>query len=223
MFTLSDVVESHIRKFLTNLYTCLPGFVVAVKELNGSTVVDVQTGVNRVTEDGRAEMDAVLEEVPIVWPSSGGCYITTPIEVGDTVLIYFGMRSTSEWKNSAGNEPQTPFLTLSHNVNDAFAMPSMLPYGKAPIVDSEAVKIASTGTEIRILKDGTIELGEGATEAIIKGNAFKTWIDAEFNKILAHTHPVQVSPATGTGATTGIVLSLTPMPETTLSEVSKTK
>lgn len=221
--SLSDAISSHVNAMKNQMFTTLPATVLRVYEFDGGgTVVDCSIGVRYMTKDGLITEDAPLVEVPLIWPSAAGCFITFPIEVGDTVMVYFSMRDTSQWKNGDGSVVD-PLTRRSHNVSDAFAMPSMLPYGKAPIVDSEAVRIASTGTEIRILKDGTIELGEGATEAIIKGNAFKTWIDAEFNKILAHTHPVQVSTSTGTGATTGIVLSLTPMPDTTLSEVSKTK
>lgn len=225
MFTLADVIQSHLKEKLDSLYTVLPGYVEAVKVVDGGgTVVDVQTGVNFLDRAGNAQKNAVIKDVPLVWPSSGGCYITTPIEIGDTVLIHFAMRNSAEWKNSGGDSPITPFLQRQHSVNDAFATPSMLPYGKAPKVDSEAVKIASTGTEIRILKDGTIELGEGATEAIIKGNAFKTYFDSLVQSVMAHTHTFVQAPA-GTGVTdpSPDLVSLEPLPDDALSEVSKTK
>lgn len=221
--SLYDTIASHVNAMKNQMFTSMPAVVLKVYEIEGGgTVVDCSLGVRYMTKDGMITEDAPLMGIPLVWPSAAGCYITFPIEAGDTVMVNFAMRDVSRWVNGDGGVTD-PFTRRLHNLSDAFATPSMLPYSKAPKVDSEAVKIASTGTEIRILKDGTIELGKGATEAIIKGDAFKTWIDAEFNKILAHTHPVQVSPATGTGATTGIVLSLTPMPANTLSEVSKTE
>lgn len=216
---LEDVLQSNIEAALRNTYTTLPGYVTAVKDLNGSTVVDVQIGINRVYESLRATTDDVIEDIPIVWPSASGCYITMPIEVGDTVLLHFSMRCAIEWKNSLGTEPQTPHLHRWHHINDAFATPSMLPYGASPKVDSEGVKVASGATEIRILKDGTIELGEGATERLIKGDSF-------LNQFLNHTH-TYVSPS-GAALSSGVTTVLStpdtlPLWESNLSEVNKTK
>lgn len=229
---LSEVLESNINAALRSTYTTLPGYVTAVKELDGSTVVDVQIGINRVYESLRATKEDVIEDIPIVWPSASGCYITMPIEVGDTVLLHFSMRCAIEWKNSLGNETQTPFLQRWHSVNDAFATPSMLPYGSSPKVDSEGVKVASGTTEIRILKDGTIELGEGATERLIKGDTF-------LSQLIDHSHgyldvsgnfqstTTTLSPGRDVPPTFG-----TPSPpvpdivtdwESNLSEVNKTK
>lgn len=216
---LYDTIASHVNAMKNQMFTSLPAVVLKVYEIDGGgTVVDCSLGVRYMTKDGLITEDAPLMGIPLVWPSAAGCYITFPIEAGDTVMVNFAMRDVSRWVNGDGSVTD-PFTRRLHNLSDAFAMPSMLPYGKAPKVDSEAVKIASTGTEIRILKDGTIELGEGATEAIIKGNAFKTYLDSVITSLISHTHPVSGATADVSPALAG----LTPMPESTLSEVSKTK
>lgn len=83
-----------------------------------------------------------------------------------------------------------------------------LPQGGAAIYsavegDTEAKQI------MKVLPDGTIELGKAATESVIKGTAFKTFFDT-------HTHPV-ISLGSPSGVPT------LPMPPTTLSTVVKTE
>lgn len=218
-------VQSIIDDNLDSAYTVLPGTITAISIRNGATVLSVQTGVSRVTEDNRAFEDPILDDVPIVWPSSGNCFITVPLEVGSTVLLHFAMRNCVEWKNGDGSEVYTPFMPRRFNQNDVFATPSMLPYSLSPEVDSEAVRISSGATEIRVLKDGTIELGEGATEALLKGTAFKTLFDSLLAALATHTHPVSGSTAAASVDLNAAITSNFPgnaLPDNILSEVSKT-
>ena len=69
------------------------------------------------------------------------------------------------------------------------------------IVSTSQVNVT---TDKCVVDAGTIELGEGATESLIKGDAFKTFFDT-------HTHAGAGSPP------------LVPMPPAILSNVSKTK
>ena len=50
-------------------------------------VVDVEYGVSRVTPVGYETENGY--GLPICWPSFGGCVITFPIKIGDTVLSPF--------------------------------------------------------------------------------------------------------------------------------------
>lgn len=172
--------------------------------------------------------EPTLGNVPIQWPSGGGCFITMPIAEGDNVTLHFTMRALTEWRNSNGQEPQTATDSRLHSLSDVFAVPCLYPYQKGIEVDPDAVNISSGATEIRILKDGTIELGNGATEKLLKGDDF-------ISKFLPHTHtyidsvgpPAVPTPKLTTGVTT--VLSTPDTLEVpadkwgpTLSEVSKT-
>lgn len=226
MASLQDAIKSHINVELSELYTCLPAKITAIKVLGSSTVVDVQILLNKLDNQNRPEVYQTIEDLPLQWPQSGGCFITTPLEIGDNVMVYFTMTNMSAWKNSDGVGPQTPRDKRRHNLNDGFAVPGVLPYQLGQQVDSEAVRISSGFTEIRVLKDGTIELGEGATERIIKGDAFKTLFDSLLAGLIAHTHPVSGSTAAASVDLTSAIASSFPgnvLPETTLSEVSKTK
>lgn len=225
---LHNLIQQQINSVIDNLYTTLPASVVRVYEHdNGGTVVDVQIGVNKVfRNDLSAQMEPVLREVPLVWPSSSGCYITTPINEGDTVMLNFSMRNAAEWFNSDGTSPTTALMQQLHGVNSVFATPAMLPYGKAPSVDSTGVKIASRKASIHIGQDGSvtidsdkIKLSKQATESVILGDKFMALYNNLIAALKLHTHPV-------TGAKTEASAELTPIVEMTsaqLSSVTKTK
>lgn len=223
MIDLPDIIQGHINKTLAQMYTTMPAKVEKVYKVENSTVVDVQPLLN-ITSAGGVLKENILQEVPIVWPSGGGFRITCPIEVGDNVLLHFSMKGLSGWKNSQGKQPTTDTYKRRFNKNDAFAVPSIHPFSEGKEVDNEAMSLGSDTVEIRITKEGTIELGEGASEKLILGDTF-------INNFLAHTHTYVDS--VGTAATptpkltmgVGAVLSTPDTPadwEDSLSEVSKT-
>jgi len=93
------------------------------------------------------------------------------------------------------------------------------------VPDNKGVTINVNGTQIfRVFKDGSgihVELGTTATEALVLGDAFKTWWDST---ISGHTH----SGVAAGGASTGpmvaqIVVGPEVLPTSTLSTVSKTE
>jgi len=226
--SLSDVIQSHINATVDNLYTTMPGKITKIWKKGSSTVVDVKPLLNNRARDGQVIEEDGLSGLPVVWPQGGNSYITFPLEVGDNVAIHFSMRNMMEWKNGDGVKPVTPVRRSLHSLNNAFVVPGLLPYSQGREIDSEAVRIASDATEIRILKDGTIELGEGATEAVLKGTAFKALFDTLLGALLNHTHPVSGNTA---GPNPALVALSQPtsdfpgskLPEEVLSTVSKTK
>jgi len=188
MSSLSDVIDSHIKATLNNMYTTIPAVVEKVYTVEKSTILDVLPLVNKVSSEGNVDMENILQEVPVVWPSGGGFRIEAPIEKGDNVLLHFAMKSVVGWKNSDGKKPVTPTNLRKFNKNDAFAVPCIYPFGNGSEIDTEALKMGSDEMVIRITKQGTIELGEGATEALVLGTTF---LDL-FNQ---HTHPTGVGPS----------------------------
>lgn len=218
MANLYEAIVSHVKRLEANLYTTLPAKVEKVYEIEGATVLDVTPLINKVDNQGFTSEEGILSEIPIVWPSGGGFRFITPITKGDNVLLHFSMKSISGWKNSDGSSPVTPSEARKHDINDAFAVPCIYPTKKGFTAPTDALSIGSDDVEIRITKDGVIELGKGATEAILKGDAFKSYLDAELAKIKTHTHTVS-----GTSASASPELvTLLSVPDTTLSEISKT-
>ena len=188
LITTSEVINKQIQDTLSQLYTSMPAKVVAVKKKGNMTVVDVQPMLNMRFKDGSVIQEPPLGGVPVMWPNAGGCFITMPIEVGDEVMLHFSMRSSAEYKNSDGVEPQTAVSKRLHNMNDAYATPCTTTYGKGRDVDTEALEISSGAIEIKVKKGGTIELGKDAAEALILGTSFMDL----FNN---HIHPTGVGPS----------------------------
>ena len=218
MASFSEAVNSHIKAVLRDLYTSMPGIVEAVKVVDGVTVIDVQPALNFTSPDNRAFKEPVLKDVVVCWQSVGGCYITMPIEEGDEVMLHFSMRDSQDWKDSDGSASITPRTKRLHDANDVFATPVVSTYRGSREIDSEGVCIGSEAVEIRILKDGTIELGNGAVERLLKGDSFLT-------QFLSHTHTYSNS---GTPTLTSPVSTVLSTPDTSvlwednLSGVSKT-
>lgn len=226
MSSSADFVLGWIKSENANLYTELPGKVTKVYVKDGSTVINAKPMVNRVDPANGVFEEPELLDIPIQWPSGGGCFITCPIAVGDPVTLHFYMRNASSWKRGSGATPETPPTIRSHNLNDVYATPGPHPYRVGIEIDSEAATVSSGATEIRVLKDGTIEFGEGAIEKVILGSSFQTWINTLITtKIGLHTH---ISAAPGEIVSTPVDSGKVPitfdtMPDTTLSEVVKTK
>ena len=226
-FDIESYVLGHIHAHTKSMYTTLPGQIVRVYSADDSdaTLVSVQLGVAHVTTDKIAYADPVLDDIPLVWPGSDGCAITCTIGEGDSVLVHFAMRNCDRFKYAGDSEGINsviiPVMRRSHDINDAFAVPSRLFFKEAPSVDQNAVRISSGETEIRVMKDGTIEFGEGATERLIKGDLFKSFLDPILSAIKTHVHP---DPVSGTTAVSAELATMeVAVPESNLSEVTKTK
>lgn len=208
---LYEAIQSHIQEALEHLYTSLPAVITKVGKKGNSTVVNVQPLINRVSQEGYVDFEPILEDVPVQWPHGGGFRITCPLEVGDNVMLHFTMRGAMEVKNSDGKKPVTSTHNRLHSLPDAFAVPTTLTYSSGKEIDSEALSVGSDSMEIRITKEGNIELGKDAAEHVMLGDAFIT-------KFLAHTHTYVDSvgpPATPTPKLTlgvGEVLSVPDLP-----------
>lgn len=225
MGSFYDAVQTHIQEALHYLYTCLPAKVVEVKKKGNATVVSVLPMINRRSQEGFVDNEPIIENVPIQWPCGGGFRITCPIEVGDSVVLHFTMRSAMEYKNSDGAKPVTASNNRLHSLQDAFAVPSKLTYNDGEEIDPDALSLGSDSMEIRITKEGTIELGKDAAESVLLGDAFIT-------KYLTHKHEYVDSVGPAATPTPKLTLGISTAPATpdtkanwasTLSTKVKTK
>lgn len=172
MSSAYEMVQSHIKEALSYLYTSLPAVVTAVEVKGNSTVVNAQPLISRVSQEGYVDNEPILEGILVQWPEGGGFRITCPIEVGDTVMLHFTMRGAMELKNSDGAAPVVSAEKRLHSLPDAFAVPTKLTYSSGKEIDPDAMAMGSDTMEIRITKEGTIELGRGAVEKLVLGDTF---------------------------------------------------
>ena len=186
-----DIQVAALRNELSDLHTCMPAEIVAVRD--GGTdkrqFVDVLPHLQRgvIDEDGELIDEAlpVIPMVPVGYPQGGGFFISLPLRVGDIVLLVFAERSLDNWIQSAAPAKQTPIkpgdLSM-HSFEGAIA----LPCGPAPRaalltgVDPADVVLGKTdGTILQRWKaDGTMVLAEGTDPAALDAAALAKKVDA---------------------------------------------
>ena len=194
MSSLKDVILSNIAASRANTFTSLPAIVTKVYNEGNSTVVDVNIAISRV---GRMEDYGItkLTRVPLMWPKVNGCAIVMPIAVNDEVMLHFTMRDSGKWRYSDGKTPVLASTIVTQDVSDAYATPTTTTYATGAKIDPNAVIIDTGGTQIRITKDGNIELGKDASEQLVLGNTFMELYNAMVDLVKSHTHVVPQSPS----------------------------
>lgn len=141
------------------MWTALPGYFVSFNTDDpGNITAVVQPGVKGVVRDlagNAAAVDLpVLPDVPVVFPSGGGCTLTFPLQPGDECLVVFASRCIDGWWQSGGS--QLPMEPRMHDLSDGFAIPG--PRSKArPLqnVSTSAVQLRSDDGSVYIELDPT--------------------------------------------------------------------
>lgn len=203
MSEIVDLINEQIkRKFIEGIFTSIPAKVLKVSDYQSLQVVDVQPLIGTIEEDGVELVPSVIYNVPVVLMGGGGALISIPLAVGDTVLLIFTMKDIASWQKGDGSYTVADTTRL-HNINDAIAITGLYANKGTLNPDPNDVVIKFKSSEIRIAADDTVtvkgdtvivdhatklELGKGATEAALLGDAFKTIYDA-------HTHPTGVGPS----------------------------
>jgi hypothetical protein len=128
-----------------------------------------------------------IANVPVAFPSGGGCSITWPLVAGDTVYLVIADSSIDEWK-ATGNQENLPADVRRFDLTDAVAIPALRPFARSiPATGWSSTGIVIEGLDIR--------LGSSAASDFV---ALAGLVAAELAKIRtafnAHLH---------TGVTTG--------------------
>ena len=109
------------NNLLFNLRVAMPGIVNSV---NSNGTIDVQPAVRERITDSNNIMSFVnlpiIPNVPVCFPSSGGCYINMPISIGDECLLIFADTAIDYWW--LYGEIQNPVEIRRHDLSDAFAI-----------------------------------------------------------------------------------------------------
>jgi len=105
------------------MWSALPAVVVSFDPETCTSVVQPAVGGVRYDADGAptATTLPVISDVPVVFPTAGGCALTLPVRAGDEVLLVFSSRPIDSWWQSGG--VQRPAGARMHDLADAFAIP----------------------------------------------------------------------------------------------------
>lgn len=109
----------------------------------------------------------VLQNVPVVMLSGGGCFVSLPLRKGDKVVVNFTDLALGAWLQK-GSLCEPGDLDL-HGLGGAYAYPGILP-STAPLHsdDDSLMRLGidnDTSAQLE-LAPGEVRLGAGATEAL---------------------------------------------------------
>jgi len=179
---LAKALETIFDSFMRGkVHICMPGIVTAftADEENGITA-SVQPALQQLVKGREPENRTILDNIPVLFPSSNDYGLVVELKEGDEVALFFGERSMAAWLASGGivlpDDPRT------FDLSDAFAVPGL---------HSRAHKITSVEPGITIKKlDGSVSLN--VNESLITANVGEMNFEVEADGVKAK--PVAVVP-----------------------------
>lgn len=152
---VTSLIMQAFRNRLAELQTCMPAQVVSYNFKKQMAVV--QPTINRRYADGQIAKFPVINNVPVIFPRSGGASLTFPVRKGDTVLLVFASRSIDTWLNKGGIVNQDD--NRMHSINDAIAIPGLMSFNlTSKAKNNTDVLLTYKGAEVEILENGQINL-----------------------------------------------------------------
>ena len=178
--TMTDVLQLFLDSRLENVHTLLPGKIESYEEpLRKASVQPLIKLKTRGNED--VEMP-ILDNVPVIFPSSTGGQILFPLDKGDFCLIMFSETGIGNYLNSVGAIQVEADDVARFSLTDAICLPGLFPF-------------SVPGTQLNKLITPTIEFTPAgginmlkATEPYVLGNILKTLLD-NFLGVLAAITP----------------------------------
>lgn len=158
--SLPDLLRAAFAEQARNMHTAMPGEIVDYD--SGQQRASVRPALDR-NVNGAREALPVINNVPVIFPRSGGAFMTFPVSAGDSCLLIFTERSLDEWKGQGGTiAPDDP---RAFDLSDACAIMGFSSFNAAG--GSDDVVISYGGSTVTITKD-TITLK--ATKVIVDGD-----------------------------------------------------
>lgn len=223
-----EMLEALALDVLSRVRTIVPASIVSY----AGGLATVQIARRGRDREGRAYVIPPIECVPVAWPRFGGMSIVGELLPKDEVLLGIADRSLDAWiETGAQHDAESDRMfaltdaIVLFGVGSSKARPLPATAGSLLIGRDDGsarvrISMAAGGPPVVELEAAEIKLGAVATEALIKGDAFKTYFDT-------HTHTY-----TDTGPGAGAVQTTPPssapgfpdlMPAGTLSTKSKTE
>lgn len=204
---LNDPVETQtliLDGRQSSIWTALPCIVTKVN--SAQMTIEAQPTIQGVTYDQNNVATYVnlplLGDVPIVFPSAGGLYLTLPLAVGDEVLVIFASRCIDAWWQLGG--VQVPLEMRMHDLSDGFAIPG--PASQPKVIPNISTTSAQLRTQdglsyIELTKTGAVNI-VSPTGVNITGNLI---VSGEVTSgptsipLSTHVHPGVTSGGADTG------------------------
>lgn len=201
--TLGQLLDAVLSRAMADLHTAFPARVESYDA--SKQVVNVQPLLRARVRDEEGAIGnedlPVLTNVPVVFGGGGTHRLTFPIQKGDTVLVVVAEASLERWKKQGGKQEVEDGRRF--HLADAIAVPGLHDNTKAwKNADGAATTLGKDDGMRLVVKDTTMELGDGATEPVILG---KKYTDDEAAMLDSVTQ--QITQITAQLGTAGAALS----------------
>lgn len=159
--TLPDAIRFAILAQLNNIHTAMPGQIISYDFT--TQMATIQPCINKRWVTGAINQMPVLQNVPVIFPNSGGASLTFPVNAGDTCLLVFCERSIDDWKSNGvnANGVVTPSDPRKLDLSDGVAFVGLKPFNSAfpPRTNNTDLLLNYAGSSVTIQPNGTILIG----------------------------------------------------------------
>lgn len=208
---LRGFILAAVQKYISQMQTCIPAIV---KKVESRDTVIVTPAVQQLDADWEAVNWADIR-LPVYTPAGGKFLLSAPLTAGDTGYIIAGDLDPALFNE----DPKTPAPQKRldrHNYQFGYFVPAKIGKLNLTAPDGSFVISSEDGkTQIILQQDQvsiktTSELRIEAQNVIIDGSSNVTingtdW--ATHNHTVPSGIAVQVTPTTGTGSTTGTIIT----------------
>jgi hypothetical protein len=155
--SLRTFIRSHLDNLQTQLFTQLPAVVTDVSKYQSQNIISVKPVIDFMFSDGQVSECPEIFNVPVINPSAGGGLLSFPIQVGDTVLVEFSMRSIETWLEGSGESVTEPTMR-THDMSDGMAIIGLYTKSSHLSPDPKDVVLKFKDNSIRLKDDGNVEI-----------------------------------------------------------------
>lgn len=197
-----DVFNQWFDSRLNNVHTILPG---KIEEYLGHTErkARVKPLVKLKTLKNESISINPIDNVPVIFPSSGNFNMLWPLQKGDGCLLLFSESPIGNFLNSTLEQDSDSLDRFA--LEDCICIPGLHSFKNVPtakskieVGDDDSITFETTLGKIKIEPSGNIIFDDG-TEPMVLGTTFDNWITSILISIFnAHTHSSPAGGSTGT-------------------------
>lgn len=166
--TLTDAIRYAVLAQLNNIHTAIPGQIVSYDFTTQKATI--QPSINKLWVTGAVDPLPILQNVPVVFPNSGGASLTFPVNPGDTCLLVFCERSIDDWKSNGVNSSGTvtPSDPRKLDLSDGIAIMGLKPFNSTfpNRANNSDLLLSYAGSSISIGANGAVKINTASTLAL---------------------------------------------------------
>lgn len=158
--TMAEVIPNAIRSLLRGVHTAIPG---KIEKYDRDTFRAEITPLIKHLTGKNVEVEVKpITDVPVIMIGGSSGIIDIELVKGDNVLILICESGIGAWKSSNGTRQVAPDDLSHHELNDAVAIPCLIPDG--------LVNTFANIPRIKIDKNGDLTMSSGNGKIVINNS-----------------------------------------------------